>query len=33
MFVGIQHPREGLKGSVFPYGKTTKIWCDDDKKT
>ncbi len=22
MFVGIQHPGEGLKGSTFPYGKT-----------
>lgn len=24
MFVGIQHPGEGLKGSTFLYGKTTK---------
>ncbi|EPE8494462.1 hypothetical protein ACSGY6_001147 [Campylobacter jejuni] len=24
MFVGIQHPREGLKGSTFPYGKTPR---------
>ncbi|HHY1342148.1 TPA: hypothetical protein ACV1PY_001765 [Campylobacter jejuni] len=23
-FVGIQHPREGLKGSTFPYGKTPR---------
>lgn len=24
MFVGIQHPGEGLKGSTFPYGKTPR---------
>ncbi|HEF3485179.1 TPA: PhoX family phosphatase [Campylobacter coli] len=24
MFIGIQHPGEGLKGSTFPYGKTPR---------
>lgn len=24
MFVDIQYPREGLKGSTFPYGKTPR---------
>ena len=24
MFVGVQHPGEGLKPSTFPYGKTPR---------